>query len=95
MGRVKQDWPQVDNYCSCMMDPWRGCLNTILFFMFEILHDRKLNRGHPDGVEVKCVHSALAAQVSQVWTPGMDLALLIKPHCGGTPHKTEEDGHRC
>ena len=26
---------------------------------------------------------------------GPDLALLVKTHCGGIPHKIEEDGHRC
>ena len=33
------------------------------------------------------------AQGLQVQIPGADLALLIKPCCGGIPHETEEDWH--
>ena len=40
---------------------------------------------------VKFVHSTSAAQGSQVRIPGVDLALLIKPCCGGVPHKIGED----
>ena len=29
----------------------------------------------------------------QVQIPGADIALLIKPCCGGVPHKIEEDWH--
>ena len=47
------------------------------------------------GVVVKFVHSALAAQGLQIWIPGMDLALRVKLHCCGIPHKVEEDWHRC
>ena len=39
---------------------------------------------------VKFVRFALAAWDSQVWILGVDLALLVKPHFGGIPHKTEE-----
>ena len=46
-------------------------------------------------VVVKFTRSTLAAQGSWVQIPGMDLALLIKPCCGGIPHKIEEDWHRC
>ena len=31
----------------------------------------------------------------QAWIPGVGLAPLIKPQCGGIPHKIEEDWHRC
>ena len=34
-----------------------------------------------------------AAQGSQVWIPGADLAPFIRPRCGGIPHKVEEDWH--
>ena len=43
-------------------------------------------RGWPRGVVVKFVHSALVAQGLQVQIPGVDLAPLIRPHCGGIPH---------
>ena len=45
-------------------------------------------------VVVNFVHSASAAWDSQVRIPGADLALGVKPHFGGIPHKTEEDWHR-
>ena len=47
------------------------------------------------GIVVKFARFASVVWGSQVWILGMDLALLIKPHCGGTPHKIEEDWHRC
>ena len=47
--------------------------------------------GEPCGVVVKFMHSASAAQGLGVWIPGMDLAPLVKPCCGGIPCKTEED----
>ena len=31
--RVKYDWPQIDNYCSCIMDPWMGSV----FISFSLL----------------------------------------------------------
>ena len=51
--------------------------------------------GELGGVVVKFACSASAAQGSQVRIPGADLALVIKPHCGGIPHKIGEDWHRC
>ena len=51
--------------------------------------------GPANAVVVKFVHSYSAAPGSQVWIPGADIALLIKPHCGNISHKTEEDWHRC
>ena len=44
---------------------------------------------------VKFAQSTSVAKGSQVQIPGADLALLIKPCCGGIPHKIEEDWHRC
>ena len=44
---------------------------------------------------VKFTCSALVAGGSQVWILGVELALLIKPHCSDIPHKVEEDWHRC
>ena len=43
--------------------------------------------GWPDGVVGKFTRSALAAQGLQVRIPGVDLAPLIKPCCGGIPHR--------
>ena len=57
--------------------------------------NKKKTWGWPSGVVVKFVHSASGAQGSQVQIPGIDLGLLIKPHCGSIPHKVEEDWHRC
>ena len=52
--------------------------------------------GRPGGAAVKFTHSALAAWGSPVPIPGVDMALLVKPCCGGRPtYKVEEDGHRC
>ena len=51
--------------------------------------------GWSGGAVVKFANSALAAQGLQVQILGTDLALLVKPCCGGTPHKIEEDWHRC
>ena len=46
------------------------------------------------GIVVKFMCSASVAWGSLVWTLGVDLALLIKPCCGGRPtYKIEEDGH--
>ena len=39
------------------------------------------------GIVVKFAHSALAAQGSQVRILGADLALLVKPCCGGVQHE--------
>ena len=52
-------------------------------------------RGWPGGVVIKFARSALVVRGSQAWIPGVDLALLIKPHCGGVSQKIEEDWHRC
>ena len=51
--------------------------------------------GWPSGVAVEFSCFASVAQGSQVRILGVDLALLVKPCCGGVPHKTEEDWHRC
>ena len=37
--------------------------------------------------------SASGAQGSQAQIPGTNLAPVIEPHCGGMPHKIEEDWH--
>ena len=50
--------------------------------------------GLPGGVVVKFARSASGAWGSQVRIPGVDLAPLIRPHCGSIPHKIEEDWHR-
>ena len=44
------------------------------------------------GRVVKFASSALAAQGSQIWIPGVDLALLIKPHCGSIHIKWRKIG---
>ena len=49
----------------------------------------KRERGWPSDIVVKFMCSASVAQGSQVRIPGTDLALLIKPHCGGVRHKAE------
>ena len=36
--------------------------------------------------------SASAVQGLQVQILGADIVPLVKPHCGGVPHKMEEDG---
>ena len=51
--------------------------------------------GQPSGVVVKFAHSVSAAWGLQFRIPGADLALLVESCCGGIPHKTEEDWHRC
>ena len=43
--------------------------------------------GPPGGGAVKSSCSSWAAWASQAWIPGMHLAFLIKPCCGGIPHK--------
>ena len=47
--------------------------------------------GQPSGMVVNFTCSASAAQGSQVWIPSVDLAPLVKPHCGSIPHKIKED----
>ena len=44
-------------------------------------------KGWPGGIVVKFTHFALVAHGLQVWILGTDLAPLIKPCCGGIPHK--------
>ena len=39
---------------------------------------------------VKFARSTSAAQGSPVWILGVDLALLIRPCCGGVPHRELE-----
>ena len=41
---------------------------------------------------VKFMHSTSVAWSSQVWIPGVDIAPLIRPHCGGIPHKIKKMG---
>ena len=65
----------------------------------KIIHEytlllKQVFRGQPGSVVVKFVCSTSAASGSQVQIPGVDLAPLIKPCCGGSPHKIEEDWHR-
>ena len=60
-----------------------------------ICFTRNFLRSWPSGIVVKFGPSASVAQGSQVQILGADLALLIKPCCGGIPHKIEEDWHRC
>ena len=48
--------------------------------------------GRPRGVVVKFTCQASVGRGSQVPILGADLAPLIKPCCGGIPHKVEEDG---
>ena len=52
-------------------------------------------QGQFSGIVVRFMHSASLAQGSQVRIPGVDLAPLVKPHCGGIPHKIEENWHGC
>ena len=53
-------------------------------------------RGQPGGAVVKFAHSALVACGSPVRIPGADMALPVKPCCGGRPtYKVEENGHGC
>ena len=67
---------------------------SVVYYMKNILSSFKnlLLRGQLSGVVVKVTHSASVAHCSQVWIPGMALAPLIKPCCGGFPHKIEENG---
>ena len=49
----------------------------------QFIKQRRWNGGWPGGMVVKFAHCALAAQGSLVQIPRADLALLIKPRCGG------------
>ena len=62
----------------------------------EILENIKnhYSQGWPGGILIKFMHSTSEAQGSRVWIQGGDLALLIRPCCGGILHKIEEDCHR-
>ena len=51
--------------------------------------------GRPGGTVARFACSALVAQGSQVQISGVDVAPLVKPCCGGIPHKIEEDWLRC
>ena len=64
---------------------------------FSIYHGIKLEiRDQPRGTAVKFALSDSAAQGSQVWILGVDMALLGKPCRGRHPaYKVEEDGHGC
>ena len=55
----------------------------------------KTTRGLPGGIVVRFAHSGSAGRGSQVRIHGADLAPLVKPLCGGIPHKIQEDWHRC
>ena len=67
------------------METWKAYLHHISI--------NKLSyRGWPRCAVVKFTCSTLAAQGSQVWILGMDIAPLVKPCCGGIAHKIEEDG---
>ena len=52
-------------------------------------------RGRTGGVVVEFACSASVAWALQVWILGMDLTPFGVLHCGGIPHKIEEDWHRC
>ena len=56
---------------------------------------KKTNWGQPGGLVVQFRHSISEAWGLQVRILGADLVALIKTHCGSTPHKIEEDWHRC
>ena len=56
---------------------------------------KKQFKGRPSGVVVDFAHSTSVAWGLQVRILGIDPALLVKPCCGGIPHKIEEDWHRC
>lgn len=51
-------------------------------------------RAQPSGTVVKLMCSASEAQGLQVQILSTDVALLVKPHCGGIPHEIEEEWHR-
>ena len=67
----------------------------MIIFLYKQDVFKRLERGHPSGIVVKFVHSALAAQGLRVWILGTDLAQLVKLHCGGIPRKVGGDWHRC
>ena len=69
--------------------------NHISWITTESITKKFRGQGWPGCVVVRFVCSALQAGGSQVPTTGTDLALLIKPHCGGIPYKLEEDWHGC
>ena len=52
-------------------------------------------RGWCSGVVVEFTGSTLAAWVLWVPISNADPVLLVRPCCGGIPHKIEEDWHRC
>ena len=57
---------------------------------------KNLHTGWPGGTAVKYACSASAAQGSLVRILGADVALLVKPCCGGHPtYKVKDGGHRC
>ena len=49
----------------------------------------------PDGVVVNFPRFASEAWGLQVQIPEVDLAPIVQPHCGGIPHKIEEDWYGC
>ena len=56
---------------------------------------QKCSGGWPGSVVVNFTPSASMAQSSQAQIAGMDPAPLVKPCCGGIPHKVEKYWHRC
>ena len=80
------------NECTFMIMSsfWLVALITLFMYVFKDF----CFWGWPGGVVVKFPHSASVARGSQVQIPGVDLAPLIKPHCGDISNKIEEGRQR-
>ena len=76
-----------------LMNMYNSFSTRILTRFLQTSENKTL--GLANGIVVKFTCSASAAQGPQVWIPGADLALLVKPRCGGIPHKIEKEWHRC
>ena len=70
--------------------------NRVLFSLLPFSLLKIVSWGQTSGAAVKFTRSASAAWSLPVRIPGVDMAPLVKPCCGGHPtYKVEEDGHRC